>query len=57
MMIIEARSCWRIGDGSKIHLWKDRWNPTPSTFRVVSPRNILEEDAMVSEVLEIDTIF
>ena len=50
--IIEAGSRWRIGDGSKIHIWKDRWVPTPSTFRVVSPKNFLEEDAMVSELID-----
>lgn len=35
---------WSIGNGMRTHIWKDKWIPTPSTYRVVSPRNELHLD-------------
>uniref|UniRef100_A0A2N9GYZ1 Reverse transcriptase zinc-binding domain-containing protein n=1 Tax=Fagus sylvatica TaxID=28930 RepID=A0A2N9GYZ1_FAGSY len=32
--------------GEKIKIWKDRWLPNPTTFKVVSPIQILDADAM-----------
>ena len=31
-------SCWIIGNGKKVNIWRDRWIATPNTFKVVSPR-------------------
>ena len=25
---------WRIGNGTQVRIWKDRWIPRPSTFMV-----------------------
>ncbi|KAK2642118.1 hypothetical protein Ddye_023881 [Dipteronia dyeriana] len=36
--IITAGSRWRIGTGSTISIYGDRWIPRPSTFHVISPR-------------------
>lgn len=35
---IERGSRWIIGNGKKVNIWRDRWIPTPNTFKVVSPR-------------------
>ena len=37
-----------LGMFSKIKVWQDKWIPTPTTFKVVSPRNILPKEATVS---------
>lgn len=36
--VIEKGSCWVIGNGESVQMWKDRWLPTPDSFKVVSPR-------------------
>ena len=35
---IERGSRWITGNGKKVNIWRDRWIPTPNTFKVVSPR-------------------
>lgn len=39
---------WRVGDGCDIRIWGDKWLPTLTSFLVQSPRQLLEEDARVS---------
>jgi hypothetical protein len=43
---------WRIGDGKKIQIWKDRWLPTPLSFSVQSPPQILPETSSLSIVID-----
>jgi hypothetical protein len=38
---------WRIGNGDKVQIWKDKWIPRPSTFKVQSPLVILNSMATV----------
>ncbi|KAK2656123.1 hypothetical protein Ddye_009175 [Dipteronia dyeriana] len=40
---------WRIGNGESVLIYKDKWIPRPSTFRVISP-DVLGETAKVSEL-------
>lgn len=28
---------WQVGNGAKIKIWKDKWLPTPSTYKIHSP--------------------
>lgn len=42
---------WRVGDGTKIHVWKDKWLPRASSYKVQSPVNTLSEDALVAELI------
>lgn len=42
---------WRVGNGDKIRIWADKWLPTPSTFKVTSPMNLLEEHAWACELI------
>ena len=39
--VVKRGSCWRVGNGKLIHIWKDRWLPTPTTYKVVSPLVVL----------------
>ncbi|XP_075660877.1 uncharacterized protein LOC142630725 [Castanea sativa] len=43
-----------IGNGKKVCIWKDKWTPFPSTYRVVSPRILLPEDATVDTLIDFD---
>lgn len=44
-----------MGNGKLIHIWEDRWLPTPSTYRVVSPPSSALEFPMVSSLIDTDT--
>lgn len=43
---------WRVSNGHNIQIWLDKWLPTPSTFKVSSPKNLLEDHAQVSELID-----
>lgn len=33
------RGCiWRVGDGTEIHIWEDRWVPNSPTAKIITPR-------------------
>ena len=40
--VVVSGSRWVVGNGEQINIWKDRWLPTPDSFKVVSPRTPLE---------------
>ena len=40
-----------MGRGGKIKIWKDRWLPSPSTFRVISPMSGLDPEATVDTLI------
>jgi hypothetical protein len=44
-----------VHDGFSIRVWEDRWLPTPNTFSIQSPINILGENARVVELIDKDT--
>lgn len=46
---------WRVGDGSKIGILKDRWVPMATKGFLQSLVRILEGEAKVSELLDRDT--
>jgi hypothetical protein len=46
---------WRIGCGKNIHIWHDKWVPKPSTYMIHSPRVLLDNQAKVSELIDLNT--
>jgi hypothetical protein len=46
---------WRVGDGRDICIWGDKWIPTPISFSIQSPQQILPVDAKVVELIDQDT--
>ena len=48
--ILEKRCCWRVGDGSSIRIFSDRWLPNHPTNKVLIP---LYEEAEVRTVSEL----
>lgn len=41
---------WRVGDGSSILVFKDKWIPNPSTFKVISPQ-LMSGNTTVSQLM------
>lgn len=37
--IIDRGLRWIIRNGKSVNVWRDRWLPTPNSFKVVSPRS------------------
>ena len=35
--LIKKGSFWRVGDGTRIQIWEDRWLPTPYQHSVITP--------------------
>ena len=35
--IVKKGIRWQVGNGDNIRIWMDKWIPTPSTYKVVSP--------------------
>ena len=46
---------WRVGNGNLIHIWEDKWLPTPSTYKVISPPKLFSDFPMVSTLIDKDT--
>ena len=35
--VIRKGTRWRVGNGRRIHIWDNKWLPTPTTHKVISP--------------------
>ncbi|XP_065623699.1 uncharacterized protein LOC136065014 [Quercus suber] len=54
--VIKKGTRWRVGNGKLIHIWEDRWMPTPSTYKVISPLpHNFDDFPMVSALIDPDT--
>jgi len=45
---------WRVADGKSIHIWNERWLPTPTSFLVQSPPRMISTDLAVSTLIDSD---
>ena len=52
--IVQQGLRWSVGNGESIQVWGDRWLPSTSTYKVVSPKLFLHEDTRVSEFIDPD---
>ena len=41
LKVVKRGIRWRVGNGNLIHIWEDKWLPTPSTYKVSSPKSSL----------------
>ena len=53
--ILQQGTRWRVGNGKTIHIWDDRWLPTPTTYKVISPRKDFGDFPIVSALVDQDT--
>ena len=35
--VVKGGTRWRVGNGERILIWEDKWLPTPTTYKVISP--------------------
>ena len=42
---------WQVGSGNKIKVWRDKWIPRPSSYKVISPEFQNSKDALVCELI------
>ena len=45
---------WRVGDGTQIKIWKDSWVPPNSYSRLLSPVQLLQENATVDALIDLN---
>jgi hypothetical protein len=43
---------WRVGNGQKARIWKEKWIPTSSTHRVTSPPTFLDCNSTVCALID-----
>ena len=55
--VIKKGTRWRVGNGRRIHIWDDKWLPTPSSYKVVSPQLDFGDYPMVSSLIDNDTMW
>jgi hypothetical protein len=53
--VLEGGLWWRVGNGESIRIWEDKWLPSPSTPKITSPVSVLEVDARVSSLIDLDS--
>ena len=53
--VVKGGTRWRVGNGRLIHIWNDKWLPTPTTYKVVSPPRGFDDYPMVSALIDYDT--
>ena len=53
--VIKRGTRWRVGNGKVVHIWEDKWLPTPSTFKVISPPRIISDFPMVSTLIDLES--
>ena len=53
--VLKSGTRWRVANGRRIHIWDDKWLPSPSTFKVITPSRITEDYPMVSSLIDLNT--
>ena len=46
---------WQVGNGERILIWDDKWLPTPTTYKVISPPRLFDDYPRVSALIDKDT--
>ena len=54
LAVIKRGTRWWVGNGKMIHIWEDRWLPTPTTHKICSPQLDIEDFPMVSSLIDED---
>lgn len=53
--VLQEGLLWRIGDGTQVKIWRDRWIPSTNSHIIQSPSHVLRHDAKVCEIIDADT--
>nr|POF08346.1 udp-d-xylose:l-fucose alpha-1,3-d-xylosyltransferase mgp4 [Quercus suber] len=52
---IEKGLRWIVGNGRKVDIWRDRWLPTPDSFKVISPQRQNWNLEKVAQLIDSET--
>ena len=50
--VIRSGTIGRVGNGKLIHIWEDKWLPTHTTYKIISPPQPLDDFPMVSALID-----
>ncbi|KAJ0075170.1 hypothetical protein Patl1_34400 [Pistacia atlantica] len=50
--VLESGLMWRIGDGSKVKIWQDKWLPSASSFKIQSQCLDMDPEAKVATLID-----
>ncbi|XP_075670237.1 uncharacterized protein LOC142640006 [Castanea sativa] len=50
--VVQKGLRWQVGNGRSIGIWKDKWLPTPFSYKVTSLLSTFHEDAQVVELID-----
>ena len=50
--VLRIGTRWRVGNRRLIHIWDEKWLPSPSTYKVISPSCPFEDYSMVSPLID-----
>jgi hypothetical protein len=53
--LLEEGLIWKVGDGTKINIWSDKWIRSTLTHKFQVPNQILDSNAKVSQLINIET--
>ena len=53
--VIRKCTCWRVGNERLIHIWDNKWLPTPTTYKVISPPRMLDDYPVIFALIDPDT--
>jgi len=54
--IILQGSCWRIGNGEKVNIWRDNWLPLQNKFKLLTPAPPQPTISHVKDLLDRDNL-
>ena len=52
--VVKRGTQWRVGNGDRIHIWEDKWLPTPTMYKVISPPKSFNDYPRVSALINRD---
>ena len=53
--LLNERLFWRIGNGQSVHIWSDRWIPTPLSYAIQTPIQGFLDEAKVCSLIDENT--
>ena len=53
--LVQCGVRWHVGDGKMIKIWRDKWIPSPSTYKFITPERTPEQIQWVSDLIDEDS--
>ena len=53
--VVKRDTRWQVGNDNRIHILEDKWLPTPTTYKIISPPKPFDDYPRVSALIDRDT--